>query len=712
MMDIFSPVSVLRGVGEAKAKAFNKLGIFSIYDLLHHFPKAYQHRGAVSTIAETVMKIKQTGELAPTSLVLTVGTDAVTKMIRRGMVLTKFKAYDESGVCEITYFNQGYLKDTFKKGSTFRFWCRPTYEYGHLNLNSPAYEMCIPGRKLDEIVPVYPLTKGLTQKAIAAHVRDALRIVGNIPEHLPTRVLIDNNVASLSYALKNIHFPENLEALYKARKRFDFDRIFCISAALASNTAKRNENAPAMKNTDYSPILSALPFTLTGAQARAASEISADMSKKRQMCRILCGDVGSGKTAVAAIAAYISVSNGYQCALMVPTEILAKQHYSELCPLFEKLGFRCSLLTGSLKASEKKKLQADIAGGENCPDLIIGTHALLTDKVIFKNLGLIITDEQHRFGANQRAALGEKSENAHTLVMSATPIPRTLSLVYYGDLDRSVLDELPPGRLKVGTFTVDESYRARLNGFIKKQAEEGHRTYVVCPAIEESESMADDPDNIYDIDFMCEFTENEPQLKGAVEYASKLKEQLPTLRIGFVHGKLKTAEKDSVMSDFAEGRLDVLVSTTVIEVGVNVPEATLMVVENAERFGLSQLHQLRGRVGRGKAKSYCILVSDTKNETSRQRLEIMCNLSDGYLIAEEDLKLRGPGDFFANGGIIRQHGAALAPITEESDKELYENAVSAAKALIDSDPTLSSSEHTNLAKIIQKMLIGTENTIN
>ncbi len=710
-MDIFSPVTMLRGVGEAKAKALSRLGIFSIYDLLHHFPKAYQNRGAVQSVAETVMKIKQTGEISPTSLMLTVGSDPVTKMIRRGMVLTKFKAYDESGVCEITYFNQGYLKDVFKKGSTFRFWCRPSYEYGHLNLNSPAYEMCIPGRELDAIVPVYPLTKGLSQKAIAALVRDAMRMAGNIAEHLPTSVLMENSISSISYALRNIHFPENLEALYKARKRFDFDRIFCISAALASNTAKRSENAPPMKNTDYSPILSELPFSLTGAQARAASEIAADMAKKCQMCRILCGDVGSGKTAVAAIAAYISVSNGYQCALMVPTEILAKQHYAELCPLFEKLGYRCSLLVGSLKASEKKAIQASIAGGENCPHLIIGTHALLTDKVVFNNLGLVITDEQHRFGANQRAALGEKSESAHTLVMSATPIPRTLSLVYYGDLDRSVLDELPPGRLKVGTFTVDESYRARLNGFIKKQAEEGHRTYIVCPAIEESEA-ADDPDNIFDIDFMGDAGSNEPQLKGAVEYAAKLQAELPTLRIGFVHGKLKTAEKDAVMSDFANGRLDVLVSTTVIEVGVNVPEATLMVVENAERFGLSQLHQLRGRVGRGKAKSYCILVSDTKNEISKRRLDIMCQLSDGYLIAEEDLKLRGPGDFFANGGIIRQHGASLSPIMDDGDKELYDNAVSAAKFLVDADPTLSAPEHANLAKIVQKMLIGTENTIN
>ncbi len=711
-MDIYSPVTVLRGVGDAKANALARLGIFTLHDLLHHFPKAYQHRGAVSTVAETAMKIRHTGESVPTSLVLTVGTDATTKMIRRGMVLTKFKAYDESGVCEITFFNQNYLKDTFRKGSTFRFWCRPTYEYGHLNLSSPAYEVCIPGRKLDAIVPVYPLTRGVTQKMLIALMRDALRYTGTAGEHLPTEVLINNGICSLSYALKNVHFPDDLESLYKARKRFEFDRIFCISAALASNTAKRSENAPPMANTDCTPILSALPFTLTNAQARAADEIASDMALSRQMCRILCGDVGSGKTAVAAIAAYIAVSNGYQCALMVPTEILAKQHYSELCPLFEKLGFRCALLTGSLKASEKKKLHSAIAGGEDTPDLIIGTHALLTESVAFKNLGLIITDEQHRFGANQRAALGEKASCAHTLVMSATPIPRTLSLVYYGDLDRSVLDELPPGRLKVSTFTVDERYRARLNGFIRKQATEGHRTYVVCPAIEESEPASDDPDNLYNIAFGANSSSDEPPLKGAVEYAAKLKEQLPMLRIGFVHGKLKASEKDAVMRDFAGGLLDVLVSTTVIEIGVNVPEATLMVVENAERFGLSQLHQLRGRVGRGKAKSYCILVSDTKNENSKKRLDIMCKLSDGYLIAEEDLKLRGPGDFFANGGVIRQHGASMQPVTEESDRELYENAVSAAKALVDADPSLKKSENQNLSIIVQKMLEGTENTIN
>lgn len=710
-MNINSPVTDIKGIGSSKAGALSRLGIFTVGDLLNHFPKAYQNRGAVTTVSEAAMKIRLTGEASPSALILTVGTDAVSTTVKKGIVLTKFKAFDESGVCDITFFNQGYLKDTFRKGTTFRFWCRPTFDYGRLQLSSPAYEMCIPGKKLDSIVPVYPLTRGISQKLITALIKEAMKYAISPEEHLPADVLVKNGICSLQYAIKNIHFPESLEALYSARKRFEFDRTFCTATALAMKGEARNSNAPAMLGADITPILSALPFTLTNAQARAVSEISADMSHTRQMRRILCGDVGSGKTAVAAVAAYIAVSKGYQCALMVPTEILAKQHYAELAPIFARLGYKTALLTGSLKPSDKKRLQSDIGRLDDPPMLVIGTHALITDNVTFRNLGLIITDEQHRFGANQRAALSEKSQSAHTLVMSATPIPRTLSLVYFGDLDRSVLDELPPGRLKVGTFTVDESYRARLNGFIRKQAQEGHRTYVVCPAIEESEPVADDPDNIYDIDFSAQ-ENSEPPLKGAIEYAAKLSAALPELRIGFVHGKLKTVEKDAVMSDFAEGRLDVLVSTTVIEVGVNVPEATLMVVENAERFGLSQLHQLRGRVGRGRAKSYCILVSDTKNEVSKKRLDIMCKLSDGYLIAEEDLKMRGPGDFFANGGIIRQSGASVIHSSEDTDGKLWESAINAAKALIDSDPSLSDTKYRRLHQIVTELLKGSENTIS
>ena len=395
---------------------------------------------------------------------------------------------------------------------------------------------------------------------------------------------------------------------------------------------------------------------------------------------------------------------------MVPTEILARQHYNELSKLFERLGYKSALLTGSLTPKEKKEMQESLSQPDG-PMLVIGTHALLSDNVKFRNLGLVITDEQHRFGAAQRAALKEKSESAHTLVMSATPIPRTLALVYYGDLSRSVLDELPPGRQKVSTFAVDESYRERLEGFICKQATEGHRTYIVCPAIEEisASKESDDADNVYNL-ILDDPAEKEPPIKNAVDYAEKLKEKLPQLRIGLMHGKMKAQEKDRVMNAFAEGELDVLVSTTVIEVGVNVPQATLMVIENAERFGLSQLHQLRGRVGRGKDKSWCILVSDTKSETSRRRLEIMCTTRDGYVIAEEDLKLRGPGDFFANGGIIRQSGFSSLPGTAGGGGELYEAAVNSAKGFIDKDPEFT--EYPQLKRIVSKLVSGTENTIN
>ena len=705
-------VTQLRGVGEAKAKALAKLGIKTVGDMLGHHPRAYQNRGDVTTVALAAGSISRGESSLPCSFILTVANDATTARIRRGLDITKFRAFDESGVCEITFFNQSYVKSMFRAGATFRFFGRPTFERKMLRLASPVFEPVIPNRPLPDIIPVYPLTRGLSQKVISGFVRDALHAAGNLDDHIPTGILIENKLASLAYATRNIHFPENLEALLAARRRFEFDRAFTCSLALASRRSRSLSAAPPMKNTDFSALTDKLPYPLTGAQARAAREIAEDMARDTQMARILCGDVGSGKTAVAAIAAYIAVSNGYQAALMVPTEILAKQHYAELSALFYSLGYKTALLCGSLSAKEKKQLQVDIAR-EGGADLIIGTHALVSDNVSFYNLGLVITDEQHRFGASQRAALKEKSAASHTLVMSATPIPRTLSLVYFGDLSRSVLDELPPGRQKVSTFAVDESYRERLEGFIETQAKAGGRTYIVCPAIEDNSmaNSADDSDNLFNLSFGEECV-SEPPLKNATDYAEALKERHPNLRIGLMHGKMKTAEKDEVMERFATGELDVLVSTTVIEVGVNVPEATLMVIENAERFGLSQLHQLRGRVGRGKNKSWCILMSDTTNETSRARLDIMCKMSDGYLIAEEDLKMRGPGDFFASGGVIRQSGAGQFASVATENTELYESAVKAARALIDEDSDLSRPEHARLRLMVSRIINGSENTIN
>lgn len=713
-MNLLSPVTELRGVGSAKAQALAKAGIFTIWDLVHHYPRAYQNRGEIMTVAEAAMLCKRDGACPPAAFILTVAAEPKVSMVKGRMTLVKLRAFDDSGSCELIYFNQPFLKDVFHTGGMFRFWGRPTYEAGRLKLSSPIYEMYSPEVPLAPIVPVYPLSQGLSQKFIQGLVREALKIAAlELRDHMPENIVRENSLCTLSYALRNVHLPQNIEALEASRRRLGFDEVFLLSLAMKVGRVKtKSDTAPAFRDRDISPLLMQMPFDLTGAQKRSIGEISEDMSRREPMCRILCGDVGSGKTAVAASAAYIAAKNGYQCALMAPTEILAKQHYADLSALFEKLGISVALLCGSMTASQKKKVKESLAR-EDGPLLVIGTHALLSDGVDFFRLGLVITDEQHRFGVNQRAALKNKSKGAHSLVMSATPIPRTLSLVIYGDLDVSRLDEMPPGRQKVGTFRVDESYRDRLCGFIRKQKEEGHRTYIVCPAIEEAPKKEENPEEMANLLLFGDDSRGEPPLKAAVQYAEELRERLPDLSIGFIHGKMKTAEKDSAMDAFARGELSVLVSTTVIEVGVNVPEATLMVVENAERFGLSQLHQLRGRVGRGRAKSYCILVSDSKSEKSLQRLDIMCKTNDGFKVAEADLKMRGPGDFFSKDGSFRQSGGIEMPFSSGiADESLLASAVNAAVALAETDPDLSHPEHMQLRTVVSKMHSNQEGSIS
>ena len=720
---LHSPVTALRGVGPAKATSLSALGMGTVGDLLRHYPRAYQNRAQISTVAEAAAVCKAAlsgdgdGKAPPCAFLLTVAAEPKITTIRRGMVLLRFRAFDDTGSCEITYFNQQYLRDTFHTGDTFRFWGRPAYGRGGVQLANPAHEPWREGVALPPIVPVYPLSSGLSQKYISGLVREAIALAAaQVGEHLPTEILRSHGLCTIGYALQNIHFPESLDALESARRRFCFDELFCTAAAMATvKQGRRGERAPVMAKQELTALTSLFPYTLTGAQQRSVSEIAADMASGAPMSRILCGDVGSGKTAVAACAAYIALQNGYQCALMAPTEILATQHYADLAPLFEKLGYRAALLTGSLPAAKKRQLHAALAGEGERIDLVIGTHALLSDAVAFEDLGLVIADEQHRFGVEQRATLREKARQTHMLVMSATPIPRTLSLVLFGDLDISRLDEMPPGRQKISTFAVDESYRARLTGFIRKQKEEGHRTYVVCPAIEEvkkSKKAAEDVDELANIEFLPP-TEEELPLRSAIEQAAMLQDALPDVAVGLVHGRMKAAEKEFAMSAFAKGDLDVLVSTTVIEVGVNVPEATLMIVENAERFGLSQLHQLRGRVGRGRAKSWCILVSDSVKEPARQRLSVMCRLSDGFGIAEEDLRLRGPGDFLSAEGSFRQHGGAgFAFSAECSDAEMVSAAVGAAAALIAADPTLSDPAHVPLAAHIRQIVEQSLSTIS
>lgn len=716
-MTLDTPIGALYGVGPKYEKYFNSNSIYTVRDLLYYFPRAYQNRGDVRRVAD----LSVDGE--PHSYILTVSSDAKSADIRRGLNILKFKAFDESGTVTITFFNQSYLKDVFKTGAVFRFWGKITQEKRTLCMNSPSYEPCLPSKPLEPYVSVYPLFSGVNQKYLAkllAQLRGELSSL--ICDYLPESIRLENKLCTLSYALENIHFPESDEALNHAIRRLTFDELFVFALSLSQmRQASSSSDAPIMPRQDLTALLSSLPYELTGAQRRTIAEIEGDMCRKfassnasedayvaekfttKQMNRIIVGDVGSGKTICAAVAAYIACKGGYQCALMVPTEILAFQHFEDLCPLLESVGISCELLTGSTPAKAKKQILERLKNGKT--QFVIGTHALIQAGVEFSRLGLVITDEQHRFGVMQRARLAEKSKCAHVLVMSATPIPRTLSLMIYGDLDISLIDEMPKGRKRVDTFVVDESYRARLNAFIRKQVSEGHQAYVVCPSVEEKkDDILESADfNPFIIDF-----NDTPPLKSAVDYSRVLSEELPDLRVEFLHGKMKSHEKDAVMMEFANGKIDVLVSTTVIEVGVNVPNATLMIVENAERFGLSQLHQLRGRVGRGQAQSYCVLVSSSHSERSRERLEIMRTTYDGYTIAERDLKMRGPGDFFSSSASIRQSGEIGFTIAKScSDEALLHSAFESARAILALDRDLSSDENSLLrSKVLEVCQIG------
>ena len=577
---------------------------------------------------------------------------------------------------------------------------RAVRERGGVKLSSPSFEPYT-GGDMAGLLPVYQTTAGLTQKMISSLVKKAAeKVLPEVTDYLPDELRERRGLATLRYALSGIHSPEDAEMLDRARRRLIYDEFFLFAVRMRMAKEQRSERcAERFRRVDMKPFTDSLGYELTGAQKRAVGNIIDDLcghglpEGNVPMCRIVVGDVGCGKTAVAAAAAYVTAKNGKQTVLMAPTDILARQHYAELSRSLAALGMNVTLLVGSLGAKEKRLSLAECRGvGAPRADLVIGTHALIEDGVEFDGLGLVITDEQHRFGAMQRAALSEKGgEGVHTLVMSATPIPRTLSLLMYGDLDVSIIDEMPKGRKTVDTFVVNESYRQRLWAFMRKQVNEGHQVYVVCPAVGDGEN-GDDGEN--------EGGEDGVELKRAVEYARQLSEDVfPDIAVGFVHGRMKGADKDAVMRGFAEGKIKILVSTTVIEVGVNVPNATLMIVENAERFGLSQLHQLRGRVGRGEAKSYCVLVSDAAGEGSvaRERLLTMKREHDGFRIAERDLALRGPGDFLPQNGVIRQSGSfgfTLARADDAEGMERLKDAFADASELLAADPALS--EHAEL----------------
>lgn len=690
-------ITDLNGVGKARGEKLQSMGINTVRDLIYYFPRSYENRGNVARLGEYNTESAR-------SYILTVASSVNSAKLKKNLTVSRFRAFDETGSVEVVFFNSPFIKDVFVVGAEFRFYGKLTFNKNRrVTLVNPKYDPVVEGVPLEGLVPLYTLTDGISSKVLNKLIKSAIDdVLPLLEDPLPDVIRQKSSLASLGFAIKNAHFPIDETTLLTARRRLAFDEMFYFGLGIAlSSSNKSVTRGASFSPCSLTPLTELLPYELTGAQKRAINEIYRDTVLKRidgitpAMSRILVGDVGCGKTVCAAAAIYISYKSGYQSALMVPTEILAIQHYNDLSDLLGRLGVRVALLTGSLTPSKKRAIHESLANGEI--DLVIGTHALISKNVNFANLGLIVTDEQHRFGVEQRGVLKNKTQSAHMLVMSATPIPRSLALALYGDLDISRIDEMPKGRNRVDTFVVDESYRTRINGFIEKQIALGGQCYVVCPSIEKDEESEEFYPTSLSSGELVSY--NTLELKSAVEYTDELRKAFPKIKIECLHGRMKNSEKDAIMSSFASGETKILVSTTVIEVGVNVPNATLMIVENAERFGLSQLHQLRGRVGRGTKKSYCILVSDLKTEKAQERLNVMHTCYDGYEIAERDLMLRGPGDFFSSysGDNIRQSGGFEFKFASGcDDKDLFDEAFAAAKTIASTDPTLTKTEHVSL----------------
>lgn len=684
MADLGTNVRYIKGIGEARAAALEKLGITTLGDLIAYFPRGYEDRAQVRPIRELTA-----GESVCVRGM--VAADLTAYRISGGRTIAKTRVVDDSGSLDLVFFNMEHRRDALHQGDVCVFFGKVEDNLRRKQMINPLFEPEGRQQVTGRIMPIYPLTAGVTQGLMARAARQGLDACRELlPDVLPDEVRQAHKLCYVNYAYENIHFPASPEALEVARRRLVFEELFLLTCGLQLLRQRRRDVAgPACRRMSMEPFYRRLPFALTGAQRRAIADAVGDMVSGKPMNRLCQGDVGSGKTMVAAACIWFAVENGWQTALMAPTEILARQHYQGLAPLLARFSIRCALLTGSTRSRERREILAGLADGTI--DLCIGTHALLTEDVQYQKLGLVVTDEQHRFGVNQRAALSQKAEDPHMLVLSATPIPRTLALVIYGDLDVSVIDELPPGRQKVDTFALGESYRPRVQAFIRKLAAVGQQIFIVCPLVGEADQIPD-------------------ERKAVTAYARQLQEQVfPDLRVAVLHGKMKPREKEKVMAAFAAGESDILVSTTVVEVGVDVPNATCMVVENADRFGLSQLHQLRGRVGRGKAKSYCILLSDSQNEETRARLKVMTQTNDGFRISQEDLRLRGPGDFFGQ----RQHGLPAMKIADLScDMRLLDEAQTAARQLMERDPELTDPAHRPLRRRIRQLFDTNADMLN
>lgn len=674
MLDLNKDVKYVKTVGPSRVKLLNKLKIYTLKDLIEYYPRDYEDRSKPKNLYECVDGEEVLIEAMPTG--------RISEMHKGRMTISRLIVKDQTGTCYITWFNQGYLRDKFQLGRMYRFFGKISIRGSRYEMNSPVYDEIDQSKNTGKIIPIYPLTFELKQNTLRRIIENGLlEVKGQLPETLPEYILKENNLWDINSTIERIHFPVEFSDFNKARERLVFEELLTIQLALLklkNNYEHETDGIQFSKDAKMSDVINMLPFRLTKAQLRVLEEIDNDMESNKPMNRLLQGDVGSGKTVVAMIAAYKAVKSGYQAAIMAPTAILASQHLESFQGILEELGIRTELLISSITKKKKIEILEKLQNGEI--DILIGTHAILEENVVFKNLGLVVTDEQHRFGVKQRGTIASKGQNPDIIAMSATPIPRTLALILYGDLDISIIDELPPNRKKIETYAVRKNMEERVNNFIRKQIKEGRQAYIVCPLVEENEDMEG--------------------LQSVIELAERYqKETFSEYKVAYLHGKMKPKEKDEIMLKFKDGEIQILIATTVIEVGVNVPNASIMVVENAERFGLAQLHQLRGRVGRGEYQSYCILKYEGNGDTIRQRMKVMCDTNDGFVISEKDLELRGSGDFFGT----EQHG-----LPEFKIANLFEDIGTLKKVqglaikIMEDDPLLEKEKNKKLNELVKE----------
>ena len=676
-MELTDDVKFVKGVGPNRVKLLNKLNIYNLEDLITYYPREYEDRSKPKKIADT-----ENGEECLIEGIVTSHIKEI-RTHRKNMIIYKLIVRDDTDSCELVWYNKSYLKKMFRIGETYKFFGRINKRIGQTEMVSPVYDLEGNNKNTGRIIPIYPLTYSLSQNTLRHIIEEGLKQAKDkIAETLPEYILEEYKLMKLKNAMQSIHFPKELKDFGEARNRLAFEELLTMQLLLLNLKNKYKNTEKGIKfdsKVKMSDVINDLPFKLTKAQTRVLEEIDSDMESDKAMNRLLQGDVGSGKTIVSIIAAYKAVKSGYQMAMMAPTSILASQHLENFKNVLEKYDIKCELLLGNTTKKKKEDILSRLKNGEI--DIIIGTHSLLEENVIFKNLGLVVTDEQHRFGVRQRSTIVSKGKNPDVLVMTATPIPRTLALILYGDLDISIIDELPPNRKKIDTFAVRKSLEERVNNFVKKQIDEGRQAYIVCPLVEESEEI---------------------EAKSVEELTEKYKNEVfKEYKVECLHGKMKPKEKEEIMQRFKEGKIDILISTTVIEVGVDVPNSNIMVIENAERFGLAQLHQLRGRVGRGEYQSYCILKYQGNSELIRKRMQVMQETNDGFIISEKDLELRGSGEFFGT----KQHGIPEFKVANLfEDMKLLKLVQSAAIKILEEDPGLEEQKNIRLKNIIDKKL--------